>query len=243
MAEGAVSTHVGEQWARRGLYAGVLGPSLFTVVYVVEDVLRPSVNPWRQSISFLSHGPAGWVQNADFLVVGGLVLLFAVALTVVAAQGAADERTWLNRLARLEGVGAVGLVLVGLVRQGRLGAVPPPGLSTPFGYLTVAGMIHIVGGIMIFGAGACAGAMGAQAVPSSLMSRGWRRFSLASAVLVTAALVLFVLTAANGGPSGLFERVAAFSSSVWTVVLAVRLDRWAASRHADRGTGAVAPNG
>ena len=49
---------------------GTLAPVLFTAVYLVEGAVRPGYDGWRQSISALSLGPGGWVQQANFAVLG-----------------------------------------------------------------------------------------------------------------------------------------------------------------------------
>ena len=201
---------------RRAWWLGIVAPALFTAVYVIEDVERPGVNPWQQSISFLSHGRWGWVQNTDFLVSGAAGLLFAATLGLGAAARADPAREW--RLACLQGLAAVALAVVGVVRQQPLGAVPPPGLSTPFGYLTVAGMVHIAAAVGLFSAMLASCALEALAPGAST---AWRRASLAASLMLLASLALFVDTAANGGNAGLWERVAALVAGAWIASLAV----------------------
>lgn len=60
--------------------AGIFGPILFTVGFVVQGLYRPTYNPIAQQISDLTAGPSGWVQQVNFLVFGLLVIVFAGGL-------------------------------------------------------------------------------------------------------------------------------------------------------------------
>ena len=64
--------------------AGIVGPILFTVGFVVQGFLRTDLrfgyNPAAQQISDLTAGPFGWVQQGDFVVFGLLLIVFAVGL-------------------------------------------------------------------------------------------------------------------------------------------------------------------
>ena len=65
---------------RAGLWAGVVGPILFIVVFLVEGAIRPGYDPIRHQVSYLSLGEGGWVQVLTFLVPGALVVWFATSL-------------------------------------------------------------------------------------------------------------------------------------------------------------------
>jgi hypothetical membrane protein len=60
--------------------AGIVGPILFTVVVVIQGLLRPGYSPVADPISALATGPNGWVQNLNFIVLGLLMLAYAVGL-------------------------------------------------------------------------------------------------------------------------------------------------------------------
>ena len=62
------------------LYAGLVGPLLFIVVFLIEGATRPGYNPWTMFVSQLATGPGAWVQIANFLVFGFLALCFAAGL-------------------------------------------------------------------------------------------------------------------------------------------------------------------
>lgn len=64
--------------------AGILGPILFTVGFIAQGFfrtdLRSGYNPIAQQISDLIAGPSGWVQQVNFVVLGLLLITFAIGL-------------------------------------------------------------------------------------------------------------------------------------------------------------------
>lgn len=61
--------------------AGIVGPLLFTVTFLVQDLLRrPAYDPIGEPVSALGAGPSGWVQGANFVVFGLLTIAFALGL-------------------------------------------------------------------------------------------------------------------------------------------------------------------
>lgn len=59
--------------------AGIVGPVLFFVVFTIDGALTPGYSAWAEPISYLELGPAGWVQVANFIVLGVLLAAFAFA--------------------------------------------------------------------------------------------------------------------------------------------------------------------
>jgi hypothetical protein len=53
---------------------------LFVATFLIEGSVRDGYDPMRHPISSLALGPTGWIQIANFLVVGVLTLIFAVGL-------------------------------------------------------------------------------------------------------------------------------------------------------------------
>src|SRR5215831_5681044 len=58
-------------------WAGMIGSALFVTVFVLEDFLRPNFNWLGTAVSEHALGPCGWIQIANFIVVGFLYLAFA----------------------------------------------------------------------------------------------------------------------------------------------------------------------
>jgi len=74
-------------WRRWGGIAGLIGPSLFVAIFLIEGWLRPGYNPTQMFVSELALGARGWIQITNFLVYGVLLLLFARGLATEFASG------------------------------------------------------------------------------------------------------------------------------------------------------------
>jgi hypothetical protein len=60
------------------LLCGGVGAVLFTAIYLLEGISLPGYDAWQQPTSALSLGPGGWMQQANFIVFGVLLVLSAV---------------------------------------------------------------------------------------------------------------------------------------------------------------------
>jgi hypothetical protein len=60
--------------------AGIVGPVLFVVVLLAQDLLRSDYDPLAAATADPMIGPWGWVQQANFVVLGLLLMAFAVGL-------------------------------------------------------------------------------------------------------------------------------------------------------------------
>jgi hypothetical membrane protein len=87
-AQRRIRSGIGEDVAERpsaGLsllaWAGVVGPILFTVVFVGQELFRRhEYSPMAEPVSALEAGPNGWVQQVNFVVFGLLTMAFAIGL-------------------------------------------------------------------------------------------------------------------------------------------------------------------
>jgi hypothetical membrane protein len=69
------------RWSILTGWAGVLGPVLFTLVFVGQELSRiEEYSPLAEQVSALEAGPRGWIQQVNFYVFGALTMLFAVGL-------------------------------------------------------------------------------------------------------------------------------------------------------------------
>lgn len=87
------------------LLAGVIGPILFVIVFLVEGWTRAGYDPMRMFVSLLALSDDGWQQIVNFVVSGVLVAGGAVGLRSVLREGPGS--TWGPRLIGLAGVGMV----------------------------------------------------------------------------------------------------------------------------------------
>ncbi len=65
---------------KRGVWAGIMGPILFTILVIVESLMRPGYSQAYNNISDLGVGPYGIVQNSNFIALGLLLIVFALAI-------------------------------------------------------------------------------------------------------------------------------------------------------------------
>ncbi len=209
---------IGEQsLATRLLLAcGVIGPLLFIVVFLIEGGTRPDYSAWHHFVSSLSLGSWGWVQIANFLICGVLVLCFAVGLRRVLHPGKGS--TWGPIL-----LGIFGLCLIGaglFVTDPLLG-YPPGAPSTP----TLHGVLHMLLSLGAFIALPAACFVVARRFAGDPAWRGWAFYSIATGILV---IVFFILTDVveflnPNGPAGLVQRLTIIIGWGWIAVLAFGL--------------------
>jgi hypothetical protein len=79
--------------------AGIAGPVIFVVTLLGQDVLRSDYDPLAAATADPMIGAWGWVQQANFIVLGLLLIAFAVGL---------------HRGVRVAGPGVVASVLIGV---------------------------------------------------------------------------------------------------------------------------------
>ena len=60
--------------------AGIVGPILFLLVAIIHGTLRSDHDLVSMPISALAAGPTGWVQDANFIATGCLMIAFSVGL-------------------------------------------------------------------------------------------------------------------------------------------------------------------
>jgi len=199
---------------------GSLAPVLFTVVYLIEGVTRPGYDGWKHSISALSLGPGGWLQQANFVFLGLNVLCVAVVWRRVLAGGTGG--TWYPIMRGLEGVS---LVAIGLFSTDPERGYPP-GTPPVQPFSTVQGIVHFACLFAIIFAMMAGLFIMAGRFWGDPHWRGWVVFSVISALLINLFIALFgVANGHNFAYAGVLERLATNIEPVWGLVLLWRV--WA----------------
>lgn len=202
---------------RKLLYAGVVGPLLFIVVFLLEGATRPGYSAWRNFVSQLATGPGGWVQVLNFLVCGALVLIFAVGLRSAIAGSRGS-------------VGApflLGLFAIALLVAGTFSTDPalgyPPGATAVH---TSHGLIHGLAGLFAF-----------TLLPAGAFVMAWHfgaernaRWVIYSASVGALILVLFIAGNVTStmdqvgtwpnAPTGFLQRIAIIAGWTWIALVA-----------------------
>jgi hypothetical protein len=114
-----------------GAVAGMIGPLLFTVGFIVQGLFRhDEYDPIAETVSALEAGPNGWIQQLNFFVFGILMMIFGAGLGF-----GLRTRRW--RIASaIVAWWAVGLLMAGLfpLRENADGQTyDPTGLHQPNG--------------------------------------------------------------------------------------------------------------
>ena len=104
------------------LLCGVVAGPLYVVAGVFQICGRVGFDPTRHALSLMSNGDLGWIQIANFLVTGLLVIACSVGMREVLHPGWGG--TWGPLLVGLYGVGLIALAslsqtLLSASRQGR----------------------------------------------------------------------------------------------------------------------------
>ena len=213
------------------LYAGVAGPLLFIVVFLIEGSTRPDYSQWRHYVSQLATGPGGWMQVVNFLVCGTLVLGFAVGLrmSIRGTRGSIGGPV-------LIGLFAIALLIAGLFST-------DPGLGYPPGapsVHTAHGMLHGLAGLTAFTTLPAAAFVMGWHFAANPAERRWAVYSTAIGVLIIVLFIAFTTTSAMDGsghlhnaPTGFLQRIAIIGGWTWLAMVALHLIRQ------KRPTGAV----
>ncbi|GAA3265509.1 DUF998 domain-containing protein [Dactylosporangium vinaceum] len=202
------------------LYAGIAGPALFTVVTLTEGLTRPHYHPARELISELALTSRGWVQIANFLTIGLLLIAFATGLRQMVHSGPAS--VWGPRWVMLTGVA---LIAAGVFVTDP-GPHYPPGATSQTSW---HGVLHQIAGLLVFLS---------LAMTAFIYARRFARpYGVAAGTLIVAlflgASVMLGLSFAgtwSDAPAGLLESLSLYLGLAWLVALAAHLLRARSSR-------------
>ena len=196
---------------RHLLYAGVAAPPLFTVVTLTEATERPGYSLSRDLISELSLTSGGWIQIANFVITGLLLIAFAAGLRASAQGG--PGRVWGPRWVAVAGAA---LLAAGAFVTDPGPDYPPaadPGKSWH-------GTLHSIAGPLVFLALTMTAFTFARSVA--------RPYGIAAGLLIATSFVgASVLTSLDyagvwdSPPAGLLESVAIYTGLAWLATLAV----------------------
>lgn len=106
-------------------WAGLLGPVLFTLTWVAQELFRiEEYSPVREPVSALAAGPNGWIQTLNFAVFGLLTIAFAAGL-----YRATRSSRWGVVGSLLFGVSGLGLLMAAAfpLREDAVGVTYDPG--------------------------------------------------------------------------------------------------------------------
>jgi hypothetical membrane protein len=234
---GSRSTHTRHTMTERlvplALRAGIVAPLLFALVVTVDGLVTPGYSAYNEAISYLDLGAQGWIQRANFIVFGLLLLAFALGYT--RAMRPLLPRRWRIAVATCFILSDLGWMMAGVFVPNAYLAPQNSGHA----------LLHQVASILVFLPFALASLLqGARFV----RTRGWRIYGgyclvlgLIQAFFPIATTVYFIhpqiVGDVNSPGSGLFNRIALLIGPIsWYLILGCVLSvRDWASRRAVRG--------
>lgn len=125
------------------LRCGVLGGPFYLTVGLIQALLRDGFDLARHPLSVLANGPGGWVQTANFVLTGLMVLAAAVGFGRVLGPKSRTV-TWF-----LGGFG-VAMIVAAMFPADPVDGFPP---GTPKGAptsISTTGLVHFVAGSLGF---------------------------------------------------------------------------------------------
>jgi hypothetical membrane protein len=148
------------------------------------------------------------VQVVSFIICGLLFLGLGIALN--------RDSQW---AAILVGIAGAGLIIAGVFVTDPAPGFPPGSSGRTS---TVHGTIHLIASFVVFTA-LPIGCFVLARWFARAKKRGWALYSVVSGLLIWIALAAFGATNGNGGPAGVFERLAIGTGWLWIALVAVRL--------------------
>jgi hypothetical protein len=187
---------------------------LFWLVVIVDGITKSGYDARRDFISELALGEHGWVQSANFVVVGLLMLAFALGLRRLFSAGRAS----------LFGPVLVGTFGVGLVASGIFTGDPanyPAGADTTT--VTTHGLVHSIAFLVIVVSVIAACFVFARRFREEPAWKGYAIYSVITGGLVPALLVVNLGWFQPGHSfTGLMQRALIAVFFAWFEVIALR---------------------
>jgi hypothetical protein len=202
------------------LPCGVVAGPLYVFVGLIQILIRPGFDLTRHELSLMSNGNLGWIQIANFIVTGLLVIASAVGIRQAMHR---QDGSWGPVLIGVYGLGLIG---AGVFTADPMNGFPP---GTPAGAPinpSLHGILHLLSGGVGFLALIAACFVFARRF-TALGQRRWAAYSVATGAIFFAA---FFGIAAGAQQVGVILTIVnlAFTAAVvlgwaWISALAARL--------------------
>ena len=212
--------------SRLCLWAGIVGPLFFVLVFTIDGFFTPGYSAMRDVVSFLELEPAGWIQGLNFLLTGLLFMLFAFGF--FQWMRPVSTRGWRSVTAILIALSGVGMIMESLFFPDAAGTAQP----------SVHGTLHPIAFSLIF---LSLGIASLLVAGKFLRTPGWRVhgvYSLlaglfpivaalgnlySSFIVSTASKTPFTSTTSQLAVGGLINRLLILVAFAWYVILAIHL--------------------
>ena len=197
-------------------FTGISAPIVFAAVITLDGLLTPGYSAYNEAISYLDLGASGWIQRANFIVFGLLLIAFAISYTRLMRP--VLGRIWVYAMIAFLVLSDVGWIMAGLF--------------VPNAYLTPQNsghaLLHQIASIVVFLPFAIASLI--QGI-KLVATRKWRIYGVycllvgvIQAIFPIGTTVYFihpeVVGNVNSPGSGLFNRIALLIGPLtWYIIL------------------------
>ena len=195
-------------------YGVVVGP-FYLAVGLIQAFVRDGFDLARHPLSLLANGPGGWVQTANFIVSGLMVVAAAVGFARVLGAKSRGVAWFL-------GAFGVSMLAAAVLRADPVDGFP---VGTPLGMPTTIspmGMGHFIAGMIGFVSLAISCFVGARAM-SRRGERTMSRFSLYSGIAIVLGFFGGFVPGVSLGTAGIWFSVVV--GWIWLAVLSRHLYR------------------
>ena len=200
---------------RLSIWAGIIGPILYTLVFTLDGAFRPGYSAINVAVSFLLLGSNGWIEIANYIVLGLLLIVFALGF--LQWRSAVITAGWRRAITALLVLSGLGFVMAALFLPDPVGDLQ----------LSVHARLHEIAFTLVFlPLGISCLLIGNQFRKIA----GWRIHGWYSMItgLPTSLAALGSLSglfspALPPSSGGLFERILIIIDFAWLVILASRM--------------------
>jgi len=197
------------------LLCGMVAGPLFVIVFLIEGSLRSGYDVMRQPVSALAIGKRGWVQQANFIVVGIFMLAYAFGLNM--ALAAYGGSFWMPFLVGLYAIGLIGAGIFVTDKTGMPSNAPAPKKRD------VAGAIHDLCSLIVFIPLFIACFVLADLFATS-GSLGWQLYSIATGILFGIGFIIFARGFTRAKKfAGFYQRLTIAIGWIWLALVATHL--------------------
>jgi len=199
---------------------GAIAGPLFISAVLMEGATRTDYNSFRYPLSSLSIGELGWMQIANFILTGILLLIFSIG----------SKQIFNSSKRKFRGHLFIMLVGIGLIGAGICSTDPvygyPPDKPLMLAQFTVRGHLHDAFSMLVF---IClpAGCFVFRKRFITAGENGWANYSAISGFAI---IVTFVLAAMGfkqlpgfADYAGLFQRLCVTIGLTWMTLLSIHL--------------------
>ncbi len=177
---------------------GVVGSILFNIIYFTFGAITPNYDEMRQPIGRLELLSHGWVQSANFIILGLFIFIFAVGLRKELAGGFGETALPLAHF-----ITAFSVILMGIF------------INEPMHtYVSFISFFSILASFLLF----------ARRFSTDPRWGEWAAFTNICAILMLGLMGIFWYTDDNEGAyAGVFERMLEITRLVWSVIFMLKL--------------------